>query len=116
MKLPATAASSAWDGSFSASAILRSASSSSVESAPCLLPLPTSSLSNRQYTFECSPGAASRNARREVYAHSRSSSLGAQIYSPAAPTRFALSRLYRNRSHPAMLSRPTPAAFATISI
>ena len=59
-----------------------------VEAAPCFVPLPTSSLSSTQWTgIEVLPLSLSvfRKAVREAKTHCRSSSLGAEMYSPAAP-------------------------------
>ncbi len=96
----------------SPSAIRCKISSRKVESAPCLVPLPTSSLSNTAQTLIYSAGVLSVKAFVRAKALCRSSSLGDNTNSPFAPIIFPSCLVYRNRSSPRIVSASTPAVSA----
>ena len=97
----------------SARAIRSSVSSRNVESAPCLVVEPTSSLSNSHSTGMALGLSHLRKPSSVVNAHSRSSSLPAEKYSPSLPHTVAGVRLYRYRSWPSMSFSSHPASSAT---
>ena len=83
-----------------------------VESAPCLVPLPTSSLSKIAATEILELFSPSITAFTEEKAHWRSSSLPQERKVSSAPQIVPGWRLYKNRSCPKISSSFTPAASA----
>ena len=84
-----------------------------VESAPCRVPLPTSSLLNTHNTGTLPPSLAARKPSRQANTHWRSSSLGAAMNSPSAPSTVPGVLGYKNSSVERMSSSATPAASAS---
>ena len=93
-----------------------STSSRKVESAPCLVREPVSSLSKTARTGTLCEFFAERKPSRHPYTHCKSSRCGAEMYSPLPPHTLPLSRTYRNRSCESISDSDTPAASAIILI
>lgn len=88
--------------------IRESTSERKVESAPCRVPLPTSSLLKTHSTGMLSPGSAAKKPRRQAKTHCRSSSRGAAMRSPSGPSSVPGVRGYRKSSVERRSASETP--------
>ncbi len=92
----------------------RSTSARNVESAPCLVLEPTSSLSKHASTLTSRGFLAARNALSDTKSHWRSSSLGDDTNSFANPQTRPSWRFTRNRSLATTSATSTPSSRATM--